>query len=200
MFSNNKFILASNSKSRFFILRNNRLNFYQISPTCNEDQLKKQKAYKNIPLKKIPLMLAKAKAQSISQNKKDFLVVGSDTIIEFNGKIVEKANNIKNARKKIREFSGKKHKIYSSAVAYYNNKLVWRKTQRTVVKIRKLTKREIDSYLKLCGKNFLHSVGCYQIEKEGANIIESINGDFFNVMGFPLFPFLLFLKKFNIKK
>ena len=75
MFSNNKFILASNSKSRSFILRNNRLNFYQISPTCNEDQLKKQKAYKNIPLNKIPLMLAKAKAKSISQNKKDFLVV-----------------------------------------------------------------------------------------------------------------------------
>ena len=66
--------------------------------------------------------------------------------------------------------------------------------------IRKLTKREIDSYLKLCGKNILHSVGCYQIEKEGANIVESINGDLFNVMGFPLFPFLLFLKKFNIKK
>ena len=196
MFSNNKFILASKSKARSFVLRNNRLNFYQISHTCNEDQLKKQKSYKKIPLKKISLMLAKAKAKSISQNKKDFLVVAADTIIEFNGKIIEKAKNIKNARKKIREFSGKKHKIYSSAVAYYNNKLVWRKTQRTVVKIRKLTKREIDSYLKLCGKNILHSVGCYQIEKEGANIVESINGDLFNVMGFPLFPFLLFCNFF----
>ena len=46
----------------------------------------------------------------------------------------------------------------------------------------------------------LKSAGCYQIEKSGPNIIENIIGDFFNVMGFPLFPFLVFLKKFNIKK
>ena len=50
------------------------------------------------------------------------------------------------------------------------------------------------------GKQILNCVGCYQIEKSGPNIVESIKGDFFNVMGFPLFPFLDFLKKFNIKK
>ena len=38
-------------------------------------------------------------------------------------------------------------------------------------------------------KNILLSVGCFQIEKDGPNIIEKITGDFFNVMGFPLFPF-----------
>ena len=43
------------------------------------------------------------------------------------------------------------------------------------------------------GKNILSSVGCYQVEKLGPQIIKSINGDFFNVLGFPLFPFLTFL-------
>ena len=50
------------------------------------------------------------------------------------------------------------------------------------------------------GIKILNSVGCYQIEAGGANIIEGIKGDYFNVMGFPLFPFLNFLKKINIKK
>ena len=66
--------------------------------------------------------------------------------------------------------------------------------------MRRLKRKEINEYLKKADKTILLSVGCFQIEKEGPNIIENIRGDFFNVMGFPLFPFLKFLKAFNIKK
>ena len=61
----------------------------------------------------------------------------------------------------------------------------------------KLSDRQIDQYLKYAGKDILSSVGCYQAEKFGPQIIRSINGDFFNVLGFPLFPFLAFLKTFK---
>ena len=56
----------------------------------------------------------------------------------------------------------------------------------------KLNQKQINSYLKKTGKNVLSSVGCYQVEKLGPQIIKTINGDFFNVLGFPLFPFLTF--------
>ena len=69
----------------------------------------------------------------------------------------------------------------------------------TTIKLRNIKDKDIDNNLKKSGKQILNCVGCYQIEKNGHNIIENIKGDFFNVMGFPLFPFLLFLKKFNIK-
>ena len=69
-----------------------------------------------------------------------------------------------------------------------------------MVEIRNLTHKEIKSYLQVCGKDVLTSVGCYQIEKLGPLIIKKTHGDFFNVMGFPLFPFLKFLKELNIKK
>ena len=200
MFINIKFILASNSESRFLILKNNKLNFHQFSPICNEKKIKKQLINNKTPPNKTSLILAKAKAKSISKNKKNCLVVGSDTVIEFNKKIVNKAKNLKEAKKNLVKISGKKHLIYSSAAAYYKNNLVWRKTQKTKVKIRKISKKEIDIYLSYVGKNILKSAGCYQIEKDGPNIIENITGDFFNVMGFPLFPFLVFLKKFNVKK
>ena len=150
--------------------------------------------------KKISLCLAIKKAASISKKYYNSLVIGSDTIIDLNDKIVEKARNIEEAKKKLSKLSGKKHNIYSSAAAYYKNKLVWKTTQKTTIKVRKLNRKEINEYLKKTDESILLSVGCFQIEKEGPNIIESIKGDFFNVMGFPLFPFLLFLKKFNMKK
>ena len=200
MFFHKKFILASNSKSRFRILKNNKLNFKKVSPACDEDLIKKKKIKEKIPPKKISLCLATNKAASVSKKYYNYLVIGSDTIIDLNNKIIEKARNIKEAKKKLKKLSGKKHKIYSSVAAYYKNKPVWKKTQKTTVKVRSLNKKEINEYLKKTDKNILLSVGCFQIEKEGPSIVENIKGDFFNVMGFPLFPFLLFLKKFNMKK
>ena len=58
-----------------------------------------------------------------------------------------------------------------------------------------LSKKEIKNCLKNTGSNILSSVGCYQAERVGPQIIKSIKGDFFNVLGFPLFPFLSFLSK-----
>jgi len=76
---------------------------------------------------------------------------------------------------------------------------VWQTTEKSKVKIRKLSKEDIDEYLLKSGKDILSSVGCYQIEGVGPNIIEEIRGDFFNIMGFPLFPFLKFIKSYKIK-
>ncbi len=77
----------------------------------------------------------------------------------------------------------------------YRNKQIWSKKQQTTVTLKKLSDKQIDEYLKKTGKQILSSVGCYQAEKLGPQIIKSIKGDFFNVLGFPLFPFLSFLSK-----
>ena len=199
MFFNSNFILASTSISRKKIFNNLKIPIKAINPICDEDSLKKQLLKKKYPPKKISLELARLKSKSISQINKKQLVVGSDTVIELNGKIINKAKNINDARLKIKKLSNKKHIIYSSASVFYNNKEVWHTTQKTTVTIRKLQKAEIDYYLLRAGKEILSSVGCYQLEFLGPNIIKQIQGDFFNVMGFPLFPFLNFLKN-NTKK
>ena len=200
MVFNNKFILASTSKSRYFILKNIGLSFSRYAPLCDENKLKKELLIKKTTPKKISLELARSKAFSISKQIKNKAIVGSDTVIFINNKILNKAKNLKEAKNKIKLMAGNKHSIYSTASVFYNKKEVWNKTQKTTVKIRKLTNKEIDIYLSNTGTKILNSVGCYQIEMGGANIIENIKGDYFNVMGFPLFPFLNFLKKFNIKK
>jgi septum formation protein len=200
MVFNNKFILASSSISRSNILKNCGLSFIKIIPICNEEEIKKKMLKKKLSAAKISLGLARLKSQSVSLIKKNKLVVGSDTIINLNGKILNKAKNIKDAKTKILFMSGKSHHIYSSASIYYNNKEIWSKTQKTLIKIRNLSETEIEDYLFKAGKQILNSVGCYQLERLGPNIIKEIKGDFFNVMGFPLFPFLNFLKNYKINK
>ena len=195
MVLNRQFILASNSASRKKLLKNAGLNFFTKSPLCDEDYIKDQLLKKNINKKKLPKLLAEAKALSVSKKNTKHLVVGSDTIILFNNKIINKAKTIREAKKKLQKFSGKKHQIISSASVCLNNKQIWSYQQTSTIHMNTLNLKQIDTYLKKTGKNILSSVGCYQVERLGPQIIKSIKGDFFNVLGFPLFPFLIFLSK-----
>lgn len=195
MFLNKQFILASNSASRYRLLKNAGLKFIKLPPFCDEENIKKQLIKKNTNKKNLPKYLAKAKALSVSISNSNKLIVGSDTIIIFENKIINKAKNIYEARKKLNRLSGKKHQIISGASVCYKGKEIWSAQQTTTITFKKLSKKEINYYLKNTGVDILSSVGCYQVEKLGPQIIQSINGDFFNVLGFPLFPFLSFLSK-----
>ena len=120
-------------------------------------------------------------------------MVGSDTIIFLNNKIINKAKTMEEAKKKLQKLSGKKHQIISGASVCLNNRQIWSYQQTSTIHMNTLNQKQINIYLKKTGKDVLSSVGCYQVEKLGPKIIKSINGDFFNVLGFPLFPFLTFL-------
>jgi septum formation protein len=177
------------------LLKNAGLSFFTEKPLCDEDYIKDQLLKKNINKKKLPKLLAEAKALSVSKKNTKHLVVGSDTIILFNNKIINKAKTIREAKKKLQKLSGKKHQIISSASVCLNNKQIWSHQQTSTIHMNTLNQKQIDTYLKKTGKNILSSVGCYQVERLGPQIIKSIKGDFFNVLGFPLFPFLIFLSK-----
>ncbi len=194
MLMHQKFILASASSSRYKILKSAGLNFTQKKPSCNEEDIKK-----NVNRKIKPELFAKKlsyeKARSISIKKKyaNKIVLGCDTVIYHNGKILDKVNSIEMAKKKIKSLSGKTHIIVSGLTICINGSKVWESYERTRVKIRKLNNSEIKTYLEKTGKQILSSVGCYQIESLGPNIIENIKGDYFNVMGLPLFNLLNYL-------
>ena len=197
MFLNKKFILASKSVSRYRLLKNAGLNFIKTTPVCDEDHIKKIFIKKNINISSLARFLAKSKALSVCNQKTKHLVVGSDTIIVFQNKIINKAKNLSEAREKIKKMSGKKHKIISGVSVCYKGRQIWSTEQKSTVSINELNSKQIDQYIKNAGRDILSSVGCYQAEKFGPQIIKSIKGDFFNVLGFPLFPFITFLKKFE---
>ena len=195
MILNKQFILASNSASRKMLLKNAGLKFFSEKPLCNEDYIKDQLLKKNTKKTNLPKLLAEAKALSVSENNTKYLVVGSDTIILFNNTIINKAKTMKEAKKKLQKLSGKKHQIISGASVCLNNKQIWSYQQTSTIHMNALNQKQINTYLEKAGKNILSSVGCYQVERLGPQIIKSIKGDFFNVLGFPLFPFLTFLSK-----
>jgi septum formation protein len=195
MILNKQFILASNSASRKMLLKNAGLKFFSEKPLCNEDYIKDQLLKKNTKKTNLPKLLAEAKALSVSENYTKYLVVGSDTIILFNNTIINKAKTMKEAKKKLQKLSGKKHQIISGASVCLNNKQIWSYQQTSTIHMNTLNQKQINTYLEKTGKNILSSVGCYQVERLGPQIIKSIKGDFFNVLGFPLFPFLTFLSK-----
>ena len=195
MLLNKKFILASNSPSRYRLLKNAGLNFSKRKPLCDEDVVKSIFNKNKTSILKLPKFLAKEKALSVIYKKK--LVVGSDTVIIFQNKIINKAKNQIEAKNKLIKLSGRSHQIISAVSVCYNGEQIWAADQKTTIKMKKLDEKQIKQYLKYTGKEILSSVGCYQLEKLGPQIIHSINGDFFNVLGFPLFPFLSFLKTFK---
>ena len=186
------FLLASKSSSRYRILKGVGLKFKIINPRCNEELIKEKLLNLKINIKNLPKYLAKEKALSVSK-KTNSLVVGSDTVIIFQNKIISKAKNLKEAKRKLKKLSGKKHKIISAVSVCQKEKQIWSSKQESTITLKKLNNEQIDEYLKTAGKQILSSVGCYQAEKLGPQIIKSIKGDFFNVLGFPLFPFLSFL-------
>ena len=189
-----KFILASSSSSRFKILKDSGFSFIKVSPDTDEEKIKKQ-----IRKKKKPSLIAKKlsyeKAKSISIKKKYFYhtVIGCDTLIYMGDQIFDKAKNISEAKKKLAILSGKKHKIVSGVTIFNQGKKIYQFSETTQVKIRKLNKNKINNYLNKTGKQILSSVGCYQLEALGPVIIEDIKGDFFNVMGLPLFKLLKYV-------
>ena len=87
---NKKFILASNSASRKRLLKNAGLSFFAEKPLCDEEYIKDQLLKKSINKKNLPKRLAEAKALSVSKKNTKHLVVGLDTIILFNNKIINK--------------------------------------------------------------------------------------------------------------
>jgi len=186
------FLLASKSSSRYTLLKSAGLKFQTTKPRCNEEIIKEKLINLKTNIENLPKYLAKEKALSVSKTTNS-LVVGSDTVIIFQNTLINKARNFKEAKKKLQKLSGKKHKIISAVSVCQKNKQLWSSKQESTITLKKLNNEQIDEYLKTAGKQVLSSVGCYQAEKLGPQIIKSIKGDFFNVLGFPLFPFLSFL-------
>ncbi len=193
MITHKNFILASSSSSRFKILKNSGFVFKKTNPECNEEEIKKNFLNRRPAFIAKKLSFEKAKSVSIKKKYHKDYVIGCDTLIYLNNKIFNKAKNMREAETKIQKLSGKTHKIISGLTICREGKMLWQCSSTSLVKIRKLTNLEIKKYLYTAGPQILSSVGCYQIESHGPKIIQDIKGDFFNVMGLPLFSLLKYV-------
>lgn len=139
-------------------------------------------------------ILSLIKAQSVYETvNKNATVIGADTVVEFNGKILGKPTDISDARNMLTALSGKNHFVYTGFTVISSGKVIT-KCVKSVVKFNKLTPKFIEDYL-LTGSP-LDKAGAYGIQDGG--IVKRYVGSYENIVGLPIQKLSKVLKKFKI--
>lgn len=138
------------------------------------------------------------KAEAVARRYKDSIIIAADTFIVFRGKILGKPHTPRDAQEMLAMLNGKCHSVVTGYSVFDTGtgKKVSRSVQ-TKVWFRKMTGREINAYVTT--KEPLDKAGAYAIQGLGAVFIKKIEGDFFNVMGLPLYALIESLKEFGIQ-
>ena len=155
----------------------------------------------DMTLKLSPTQLAKhlslGKAQAVAGRHKNALIIAGDTFGVFNKKLLGKPRTKIAAQKMLKQLSGKAHFMVSGfAIIDSATGKTISKSVKTKVYIRKLSSKEIQSYVN--SKEPLDKAGAYAIQGLGASIVEKIEGDYSNVVGLPISALVRELKKFGV--
>ncbi|MCK5075101.1 MAG: septum formation protein Maf [Calditrichia bacterium] len=135
--------------------------------------------------------LANKKAAAIAGNHPGKIIVGADTIVVYNNKILEKPKNKEDAYKMLTALSGRNHEVISGVNIKIGNQQITF-NENTKVYFKELSSTEINWYLD-SGEPF-DKAGSYGIQGLGRILISKIEGCYFNVVGFPIHRFYIELK------
>ena len=188
--------LASKSETRGKLLKNAKISFSRIDHGVDEDEVKI--SLQNQSPTEIAVKLSELKATQPNPESKEDLVIGSDQVLDLEGKLFNKARDLDEAKSQLIELSGKKHNLITSTVIAQNKNIIWRHLDKSTLVMRTLTTNEIDNYLNEVDKSILNLVGVYAIEQEGIKLFEKIDGDFFSIQGLSVTPLINFLRQHNL--
>lgn len=186
-------ILASASERRADILKMSGLSFDVQASEFEEDLTQK------VPPRRLAEELALGKALSVAPHHEDAVIIGADTFIVFGKKVLGKPGTYQNAAEMLRTLSGKKHLVLTG-YAIVDTKSGKKKSGvvETSVWFRKLSPREIESYVRYGKPDPRGLAGAYAIQAGGASFVTRVEGDFYAIVGLPLARILAELPAFGI--
>jgi septum formation protein len=189
-------ILASSSKVRARLLEAAGLDF-TVQPPGLDEHIMRQAIGSTGALspQDIAEVLARAKAEAVSELVPQAFVIGADQVLAFGGRILAKPDSMEAARKELLDLSGKSHTLHSAVALASKGGTVWAHSESSTLVMRKLSPQFIGRYLAAAGEEVLSSVGAYQLEGLGIQLFEKIDGDYFSILGLPLLPLLDALRR-----
>lgn len=188
-------ILASKSPFRAQLLNNAGLTFGTENADIDERAVEAPLYRSGATPEDVAMVLAEAKALAVSEKHPDAIIIGCDQTLSLGDEIFHKPADLEEAGKNLLKLSGKTHQLNSGIVLVKNGETIWRHVAIAYMTMRPLQPQFIGRYLGRIGDNALSSVGAYQVEGEGIQLFEKIEGDYFTIIGLPLLPLLQKLRE-----
>ena len=190
-----KIILASGSPFRKALLVDAGLDVEAVPADVDERALEAPLQDSGVSPEDVASVLAEAKATEVSERRPGALVLGCDQTLSLDDAIFHKPADMEGARHHLLALSGRTHQLNSAAVLVRDGRVLWRHVGVASLTMRKLDPAFIGRHLARVGAKALQSVGAYQVEGEGIQLFEKIEGDYFTIVGLPLLPLLAELRR-----
>ena len=179
-------VLASKSEIRKKILEENGFRCTVEPSNVDEELVKESLLNEGATPEIISKNLAELKANKVSLKRNGELVLGADSIIDLNNKIISKPKNRDEALKILKELNGKTHYLISSVCISKNGSMLWNYSDKASLTMKKMTDEELKKYLSKIKDEVLYAYNVYQIEGEGRNLFSRIDGEEETIMGLPI--------------
>ena len=181
-----KIILASKSGVRKKILDKYNIDSEVIESNVDEDQIKEALLQEGASPLIISKNLAEVKSNKVSNNNPDRLVLGADSVISLNNKLINKPKSREEALAILKMLNNSKHYLISSVCISKNNSMIWNHTDQSELKMKYFEEKDLIKYLAKIKTETLLAYGVYQVEADGLNLFEYVKGDQDSIMGLPI--------------
>ena len=125
------------------------------------------------------------------------MVIGADSVIDLNGKIISKPTNRVEALDILKSLNGKTHFLISSVCISKDGNMIWNYSDKAKLTMKNFSDEELELYLSKISDKDLYAYNVYQIEGEGKKLFSEIEGDKNSIMGLPIDKIKDYLKNYE---
>ena len=192
-----KIILSSGSGVRKQILDKYNIKADIVVSNVDEEQIKATLLSENATPLIISKNLAEIKSTKVSNKHPDRLVLGADSVISLDNKLINKPKSRREALEILKELNNSRHYLISSVCISKNGAMIWNHSDQSELRMKNFKEEELIKYLDKIKTETLLMYGVYQVEADGLNLFEYIKGDKDSIMGLPIKQIINYIKQYK---